>query len=266
MNPSLSTNAPLPLSVAIITLDEEDNLPRCLESVRDVASEIIVIDSGSRDKTAEIVRRAGGIFEFHPWAEHVAQKNIALRRCSQAWVLALDADEALSPELAGSIRQLFAGGEPSRAGYWVNRRTYYLGRWIWHVWYPEWRLRLVRNGRAQWDGLDPHDNLRVDGPTDRLHGDLLHYSFDDFHDHLQRTIKYARIAADSYARAGRKCRWYHLVISPWAAFFKHLLLKQAWRDGWRGWIICVVSLFGTFAKYAFMLEAERAQRDSDIKA
>ena len=150
---------PLPLSVAIITLNEEHNLPRCLESVRGLAEEIVIVDSGSTDRTAEIAREFGAKFTTEPWAGHVAQKNQALRRCSQPWALCLDADEALTPELAQSVRAVFAAGSPAAAGYYVNRRTQFLGEWIWRAWYPEWRLRLVCREQARWGGRDPHDSL-----------------------------------------------------------------------------------------------------------
>ena len=247
---------PLPISVAVITLNEEANLARCLQAVADFASEIVVIDSGSTDGTASVARRFNAIFEVVPWPGFVQQKNNALERCSQPWVLGLDADEVLSPELIASLRQLFANGDPGESGYWVNRRTWYLGDWIWHAWYPEWILRLVRRTGAAWRGLDPHATLQLDGPTRRLEGDLLHYSFRDLADHLQRTIRYAQTMAASYAREGRRFHWYQLVFSPWLAFFKHLILKQGWRDGWRGWLICSVKWVDVFAKYAFLLERE----------
>jgi glycosyltransferase involved in cell wall biosynthesis len=246
---------PLPISVSVITLNEEQNLTRCLESVRVLASEIVVLDSGSVDRTGEIARQFGANFKTQPWQGHVAQKNAALNLCTQPWVLCLDADEALSPELARSIRRLFATGQPNANGFWVNRRTYYLGDWIRHAWYPEWRLRLVRRSHAEWRGLDPHDKLEADGTTARLDGDLLHYPpFASVDDHLQSTISHARIMARSYAAAGRQCHWYHLLLSPWAALFKTYALKQGWRDGWRGLMIACVTLIGTMAKYAFLLE------------
>jgi glycosyltransferase involved in cell wall biosynthesis len=252
-----------PLSVAIITLNEERNLARCLASVRDLAAEIVVIDSGSTDKTGEIARSFGAIFEPRPWQGYVAQKNIALKRCTQPWVLCLDADEALSPQLAQSIARVFDGGDPKQNGFWVNRRTFYLGDWIRHAWYPEWRLRLVRGNLAGWGGLDPHDKLEILGPTARLEGDLLHYPFRDLQDHLQSTIKHARTMADSYAAEGRKFRWHQLLVLPWFAFFKRLVLKQGWRDGWRGWLISVGNLVGTFAKYGFLLEKQLVKSDQE---
>ncbi len=253
----------LPLSVAIITLNEESNLPRCLASIRDLAQEIVVVDSGSTDRTAAIAREAGAVFQEQPWQGHIAQKNIAFQRCTQPWILCLDADEALSPELEQSIRQLFSSSGPAQDGYWVNRRTFYLGEWIRHAWYPEWRLRLARKSNARWTGLDPHDRLEVDGPTARLEGDLLHYPFRDYRDHLSSVIQHAQTMAKSYAREGRRFRWHKLLFSPWATFFKHLVLKQGWRDGWRGWLISLSKFINVSAKYAFLLEAER--RDADGK-
>jgi len=249
------TGAALPLSVAVVTLNEAANLPRLLASVRGLAAEIVIIDSGSTDRTAEIAREHAAVFETAQWTGFAAQKNRAMERSSQPWVLCLDADEEISPELAASLRDFLAGGGPAAtAGGWLNRRTWYLGQWIWHAWYPEWRLRLLKRGAGKWGGVEPHAGLEADGATVRLRGDLLHYPFRDLQDHLQRTIRYARTAADSYAARGREFRWHRLLLSPWVAFFKHLVLKQGFRDGWRGWLISAIRMFDCFAKYAFLLE------------
>ncbi|HZO86500.1 MAG TPA: glycosyltransferase family 2 protein [Verrucomicrobiae bacterium] len=250
----------LPISVAVVTLNEEENLPRCLESVRELASQMVVLDCGSTDGTRAATEKFGAEFHFAPWAGYVAQKNKCLALCSQPWTLCLDADEALTPELAQSIRTLFASGEPPAAGYKVNRRTFYLGDWIWHSWYPEWHVRLVRRGHASWTGLLVHEYLEADGQTEKLAGDLLHYSFRDLFDHLQRTIKYSRLMAQSYHQQNRRFRWAQLLISPWLSFFKHLVLRSGWRDGWRGWLIAFSKWLDVFAKYAFLLEIERRQK------
>ena len=253
----------LPLSVAIVTLNEEANLPRLLASVRGLASEIVIIDSGSMDRTETIAREAGAVFASAPWEGFVIQKNRALDRCTQPWVLFVDADEAVSPELAGSVRALFASGlQPACDGFLLNRRTWYLGAWIWHAWYPEWRLRLIRREAGRWGGMDPHAKLEIAGAKSalkRLDGDLLHYSFRDLQDHLERTIRYSQTMADSYIRMGKRFRWSYLLISPWIAFAKHLVLKQGWRDGWRGWLISVIRAIDVFAKYAFLLERQKSE-------
>jgi glycosyltransferase involved in cell wall biosynthesis len=251
---SAGTDSRLPLSVAVITLNEETNLKRCLISVRGLASEVVVIDSGSTDGTRQVAEQSGAIFKVQAWQGHVAQKNIALQHCTQPWVLCLDADEAVSDDLAAAIRSLFAGGGPPAAGFFVNRLNFYLGKWIRYAWYPEWRLRLVRRDQARWSGLDPHDKLTVPGATRRLKGDLLHCPFCSLRDHFETELKYARITAESLRRSGEPFCWYRAVFSPWLAFGKILLLKGGWRDGWRGWIIAGAKWFGTFAKYAFLLE------------
>lgn len=249
-------HARLPISVAVVTLNEEENLRRCLESVREWASEVVVVDSGSTDRTEEVARKFGAAFASSPWAGFAGQKNKCVEKCSQPWVLFLDADEVVSPELAGAIAKAFAI-EPKADGFWVNRRTFYLGEWIWHSWYPEWILRLVRKEQARWTGLEPHAYLEPQGRTEKLEGDLLHYSFRDLQDHLQRTIKYARTMAQSLHARGQRFRWRKLLVSPWLSFFKHLLLRGGWRDGWRGWLIAFSKWLDVFAKYAFLLEIER---------
>ena len=118
----------------------------------------------------------------------------------------------------------------------------------------------MRKEKAAWTGLDPHDYLEVKGASERLSGDLLHYSFRDLHDHLQRTLKYACIMAKSYHEQGRRFRWAQLLISPWLAFFKHLVLRSGWRDGWRGWLISFSKWLDVFAKYAFLLELQKRRK------
>ena len=255
---------PLPLSVAIITLNEEKNLRRCLESVRDLCAEIVVVDSGSTDATGDIARSFAAKFVVETWKGHVAQKNSALQKCSQPWVLCVDADEVVSPELATSIASRFANGEPPEAGFFINRRTSYLGRWIWHAWYPEWHLRLIRKSSAKWGGRDPHDKLEVDGDTAKLDGDLLHYTYESVDHHLQQTLKYARISAGVLEQSGKSVGLQHLIFSPWLAFLKKLIFKQSWRDGWRGWLIAYATGFGVFAKYAFAMEKKIKSDDIDV--
>lgn len=259
----MSVENRLPISVAIITLNEERNLPRCLKSVRELAAEIVVVDSNSTDGTRGVAEQFGARFEVHPWQGQIAQCRVALSRCSQPWVLCLDADEELSPELKASIRKIFSSGEPVANGFAINRRTFYLGRWIDHVWYPEWRLRLARRNVATWEGREPHYVLNVPGGTGRLDGDLLHYSFRDLQDHLHKSIKWARMSAYGAEKEPSSFHWARMIISPWWAFFRLLVFKQAWRDGWRGWLIAGVTMAGTFSKYAFMQERRWAKENKD---
>lgn len=251
----------LPLSVAIIAKDEYANLPRLFGSLEGLgAAEIVVVDSGSKDGTVTFAKDAGARVIETDWPGHVAQKNRALNACSQPWVLSLDADEPISRELCKSIRSLFLEGQPPQPpqnGYKISRRTWYLGDWLNHVWYPEWRLRLVRREFAQWTGNDPHDRLEVTGSVAKIQGDLLHYSYTGIEDHFRRSIAYARIGAQSLADKNQPFRWHKLVFSPLFRMVRLLIIRQGWRDGWRGWIIAWSSMFSCFLKYAFLYEMER---------
>jgi len=248
------SHAFLPLSLTVIALNEEKNIERCLQSAYGLVSELIVVDSGSRDRTVAIAENFQAKVFYNPWPGHVAQKNYALSQCSQPWVLSLDADEALSDQLVLSIYNLFAQRETTSLGYWINRKTFYLGAWIEHAWYPEWRLRLAKREAAVWQGTNPHDKFMVQGSTSKLSGDILHYSYTDLNDHLKRTIDYGRIGAEAALEQGKRFQWTRLIFSPFGRLTKSLIFKQAWRDGWRGWIIAVSSFLTCFAKYAFMYE------------
>ncbi|TVQ44414.1 MAG: glycosyltransferase family 2 protein [Saprospirales bacterium] len=245
------------LSVAIITLNEEKNLARCLGSVAEIADEIIVVDSGSKDKTLEIAKDFGAKTFFNQWPGHVAQKNIALEKCTGEWILSLDADECLTPELAQKIKHIKQIEQTSAAnGYYLNRKSYYLEKWMEYAWYPEWRVRLVKKGTGKWVGTDPHDNLRVIGKTAKIKGaDFLHYSYRDLKHHMEVTINYARIGAQADLKKGKRFSPFKILFSPCARFFKLFFIKQAWMDGWRGWIAIVSSMMAAFLKQAFLFEA-----------
>ncbi|MBL9131346.1 MAG: glycosyltransferase family 2 protein, partial [Verrucomicrobiaceae bacterium] len=167
----------LPLSISIISFNEEANLRRCLAAVADLGEEIVIVDSGSKDRTGEIAAEFGARFIHQDWLGFTAQKNHALSLCAQPWILNLDCDEEVSPELAASIRQFFASGEAERwHGAEMARRTWFLGRWIRHGdWYPDRKTRLFRREGSRWEaegGGQVHERLVVDGATTRLAGDL----------------------------------------------------------------------------------------------
>ncbi len=252
----------LGLSVSIITLNEEDNLKKCLDSVAGLANEIIVVDSGSTDRTREVAAAHGAQFIHNDWPGHVVQKNVALSHCTQPWVLCLDADEALDEELRCEIITLLQGS-PDCAGYAVNRLSWFLGDWIRHAWHPEWRLRLVRRENAKWGGMDPHDHLLVEGKTARLPGCLLHYSFRNLDHHLQKTLGYGRISGAELVKKNKRISMAKLIFSPFWRSFSVLFFKGGWRDGWRGWVVAYTSMLAGFAKYAYAMEAQRVKPESD---
>lgn len=251
----------LPLSVNIVTLNEEANLKRCLESVSDIAAEIVVIDSGSTDGTREIAEHYGARFIHNDWPGMGAQKNVALEHCGQPWVLCLDADEALDEALRSQIIDTLQG-EPEYDGYAVNRLTWFLGDWVRHAWFPEWRVRLARRELARWEGVNPHEWLAVSGRTGRLDGFLPHYPVRDLDHHMQKTVGYGRISGAELARRRRRIPTHKLIFSPLWRLIRTLLLKGGWRDGWRGLVIAYTSMFSGFLKYAYAMEATRlGERD-----
>lgn len=256
------TSEPLPLSVAIICMNSERTIGRTLESVAGLASEIVCIDSGSTDTTPDICRRFGAVFEHQAWLGHIKQKQVAIDRCTQPWVLCLDSDESLEPPLRESLRAVLTG-EPSHDGYEVNRKVFYKGRMLHHAWQPEWRLRLVRRGRARWGGYDPHDKLELTegrARAGRLAGDLRHDSFIDMIDYLSKQISLSRKAAESYRRLGRRTGALHLVTSPTSAWLKQMVLKSAWRDGWRGWAAASGTAVAALMKHLILLEETRFEQ------
>lgn len=253
----------LPIAVTVITLNEERNLGRCLAAVADIASEIVVVDSGSTDRTAEIAAGFGAKFVFNPWRGFNAQRRFGEQHCTQPWVLALDADEEVSPELRAALIAALGHGESPHAGIAFSRRTFYLGAWIWHVWYPEWRLRLYRLGRGRWVGEEPHGYCEVDGSTLRVNGDLLHYSFRNLSEHLTKTLGYARTSAGIAYSRGKRFNGWRMVGGALFRVFRDVLLKSGWRDGWRGVLIAMVGGYSSFAKQAFLYEAELEAKQQD---
>src|SRR3954471_20639264 len=253
---------PLPLSIPIVCRNNEGTIGRTLESVAGLAAEIVVVDSGSTDGTLGLLERAGARVIRTEWKGHVATKQMALEACAQPWVLALDSDEALTPELRASVEQSLQV-EPALDGFVLNRKVYYRGRPLNHAWQPEPRLRLVRRERAAWSGLDPHDHLTLrTGPgggearTGRLRGDLRHDSIATFGEFLAKQTTHARTMARSLHQAGERGSYTKLVTSPTGAFFKQIVLKQAWRDGWAGWLAASSTAAGTLMKHICLLELD----------
>ncbi|GBD99490.1 SPBc2 prophage-derived glycosyltransferase SunS [bacterium BMS3Abin07] len=249
----------LPLSVAIISFNEEEDIANTLESIKDIAGEIVVVDSHSGDSTREIATSYGATVYEEDWKGHIEQKNSALQKCTQEWILSVDCDEVVTDKLKDEI--IRAVKETAADGYFVNRRTVYLGRLLKHAWQPEWRLRLVRRGSSPvWSGYNPHDVLRIQGTTARLQGALLHYSFRDIKDHFSKVVAYSKIVAGSYHKEGKKFRVYNLVVNPFYAFIKEYLLKGAIFDGLRGLIVGVSVTCYTFLKYLYLWELEQQDK------
>ncbi len=238
------------LSVAIITLNEEHNIERCLESVRDIADEIVVIDSFSTDKTEEICLKYGTRFIQHRFDGYIEQKNFALSQTSFNYVLSLDADEALSDELKESV--LIAKSNFDAAGYTMNRLTNYIGTWIHHCgWYPDTKLRLFNRDKGKWGGINPHDEFLFEGKTQikQLKGDLLHYSYHSLEDHYKQIEHFTNIASKAYFDKGKKAPLIKLIFSPVVRFIRDYFFLLGFLDGKAGLRICYLSAGVTYKKY-----------------
>lgn len=246
------------LSVCVVAFNEERNIGRCLESVR-WADEIIVVDSHSTDRTVEIARRYTDRVIAQTWLGYVAQKNFALEKATGEWVLCLDADEEVSPELAEEIRGIVRGGGAAD-GWSMPRRTRYLGRWIKHGgWYPDRKLRLIRKGRGRWGGADPHDKLIVDGRVERLRHPINHYNYRDFADQIQTIQKFSDVAVAGLPSCNRFACVLKMIFHPPVKFLECYVWKAGFLDGLPGFIIAVASSF-----YVFVKHVKRWERASSV--
>lgn len=253
------------ISVPIICSNNEDTIGLVLESIKDIAFEIIVIvDSKSNDKTLEIVRQYTDKVSIEPWRGFLNQKNEALKRCSGDWVLSLDSDEVVSPALKLEIVRAVKSTEVK--GYFLNRRTVYLGREMKFAWQPDYRLRLcMRAKEVAWVGEAYHETLFAPGKTTRLDGVLYHYSYKDLNDHFNRTLQYAKGVAEIRFKNNKKFSYLKLVLAPPFAFFKQYFIKGGVFDGFPGVIAAVSSGFYSFMKLIYLWELERLQLESKNK-
>lgn len=246
------------ISVYLITRNEERNIGRAIGSVR-WADEIVVLDSGSTDRTVEIAGALGAIVRVEEFRGFVGQKNRAMELCSGGWLLNLDADEEVTPELRESILRVTGDGSGSApAVAEVSRRTWYLGRWIRHCgWYPEYRARLSRRGCARWEGEILHESLRGGGKTARLAGDLLHRPYPGIAEHAGKIVIYAGLWAGREHGRGRKATVFDLVTRPAARFLKMYILRAGFLDGVPGLVASVMGAWYAFMKYAKLYELSR---------
>lgn len=257
------------LSVAIVCKDNEQTIARTLESVRELVrefgGEVVAVDSGSTDGTIALLESHGARIIRSPWLGHVKTKQLALESCRGDWVLSLDSDESCEPELVASIRAALQRDERAVCAYELNRKVYYRGVPLNHAWQPEWRLRLVRRGAGAWGGHDPHDVLApvsVGAKTERLAGTLRHDSITTFADFLVKQAAHSRTMARSLHAAGVRGSCVRLLVSPVGAFFKQLILKRAFMDGWPGWLAAASTGASALMKHAMLIELDKTARTS----
>jgi glycosyltransferase involved in cell wall biosynthesis len=254
------TGDPPRVSGVVICFNEEETIERCLESLA-WCDEIVVVDSGSTDRTLEIARRFTPRVITQEFLGYVKQKNFALDQVAHDWVVSLDADEALSEDLQRRLPEAIASCPESVSGFALDRVTYFLG--IWHElgeWYPDPQLRVFRRSRGRWVGLDPHDRVDLEGEVRTIDGRLLHWNYRDLSEHVQTIDRFsAHLAREMHVR-GRRFRLRDLLFRPPGRFLKGYLLRQGFRKGLPGFLVSASTAYYVFMKYAKLWEIERSQR------
>ncbi len=245
------------LSVVIVTLNEEERIRACLDSVA-WADEIVVVDSESQDKTVQLARETTDHVFVRPWPGFAAQKNFAVAQASGDWILSLDADETVSAALRADIERVLRS-DGGAAGYAVPRRNIFLGAWVRHGGlYPDWQVRLFRAGRGTFGRRAVHESVTIDGPMERLGGHLEHRSYRGVEDFLTRANRYSSLAADEWLASGRRARTSDVITRPLGRFLSMYLLKGGLLDGWRGLLLAALYAYYVAMRSAKVLEKVRA--------
>jgi len=241
------------ITASIICLNEEKHLRDCLESVS-WCDEIVVVDSGSTDRTVEIARQFTPKVIHHDWTGFVDQVTFSIGQATGDWVFCIDADERCTPELREAIQRALPEAD-GLGGFEVKRRAWYLGRWILHGgWYPDWKTRFVKRAGATCVGHGPHYRIVPEGPVRRLDADLLHYTYDDFRDQIRTIDRYSDIFAEEMHREGKRFRLFRALVHPVGKFVGCYVVKRGFLDGWPGFVIAVASAFHVFARYVKLRE------------
>ncbi|MEO8506686.1 MAG: glycosyltransferase family 2 protein [Betaproteobacteria bacterium] len=240
---------PLPLSLIVITRDAAHELAECLASVP-FAAETVVVDSGSRDDTVALARRLGARVIEHAWQGFGPQKNFAVGQARHDWVLCIDADERVSPELSAAIGAAFAAGAPAAAAYAIARRNRFLGRWLAHgEGYPDWNTRLFDRRRARWSADPVHEHVVAEAPVARLDGDLLHVSAESIDAYIAKQNRYTTLQAEAMHARGETAGGLRIALSPAARFVRFYIVKLGFLDGVAGFAHIAIGAFASFLKY-----------------
>lgn len=237
------------ISATIITYNEERNIARVIESLR-CCDEILVLDSGSNDRTVEVATNLGARVVEASWHGYAAQKNIAAELATYDWILSLDADESLSEALEAEIWHIKKSG-PRYDGYTVPRLAQYLGRWILHSgWHPDRKVRLFDRRKAKWIGEFVHESVVVTGSVGHLQSSLLHFTCNSLSEHLRSMDSYTTLAAQGIVSRGKTVTCSRLLFDPMWTFFRSYILKRGYLDGVEGLAIAYMAALYNFVKYA----------------
>jgi len=250
----------LSISAVIITLNEEKNIKSCLESVS-FCEEILIIDSGSNDNTASIAKDCGAKVIHQEWLGYGPQKQFAIEQASHKWVLCLDADERVSPQLKESICHLELGHH-NIAGYIMPRRNHFLGKALHYgEGYPDLSLRLFNRQFGSWSLDSVHETVLLNGNTEKLRGDLLHYSEDTIASYLNKQNQYTSLQAQRLFKANKRISSTKCITSPIIRFIKFYFIRRGFLDGLPGLIHITIGCFTAFLKYTKLLELQRSGKD-----
>lgn len=251
-----------PISVSIITKNEAQNLPQCLKSI-DFADQIVIVDSGSTDKTIQIARDFGCEVYEEDWKGFGAQKQSAIDKCRNPWVLVLDADERIPAETASRIMEISCANEAA-AGYSLPRKNYFQGRWIRHMgWWPDRVIRLFKKGRGRMSDDVVHESVIVDGPVKKLDYPIEHMTESSLSKILLKIDQYSTLGAEQEFRHGRKCSIWEAAIRAELAFFQNYIIRLGFLDGQQGFTLSMTDAINKFSKYAKLsaLNMEAKQRN-----
>jgi len=247
------------LSVILITKNESANIRACLESLA-WADEIIVVDSGSTDDTAELARQFGARVYVHDWPGFGAQKNRALGYATCDWVFSIDADERVTPELRAELQQAMREAEAD--GYYCPRLSQFCGRFIRHSgWYPDYDVRVFRRELATWGGADPHERILISGKARRLKHPLQHFSYRDIADHLERINHFTNVSSGELEAQGRRWSAMDNVCRPPFRFFRSYVWKRGFLEGFPGFFVAATAAIYVFLKYAKLRERELKEQN-----
>jgi glycosyltransferase involved in cell wall biosynthesis len=237
------------ITATIITLNEERNIARAIESLR-CCDEILIVDSGSVDRTVELAENLGVRVIEAGWRGFAGQKNWAAEQASNEWILSLDADEALSEALEAEIWNLKKTG-PHYDAYTMPRLARYLGRWILHSgWHPDRKIRLYDRRKARWIGDFVHESVAADGRVGHLESNILHFTCDSLSEHLKTMDRYTTLAAQELAARKVDVPLRRMIFSPGWTFLRTYFLQRGFQDGLEGLVIAYMAAFYTFLKYA----------------
>jgi glycosyltransferase involved in cell wall biosynthesis len=257
---------PSTLSIIIITLNEEQNIARCLKSLRFSKKafqkvETIVVDAQSRDKTVAIARQFGAKVFTRAWKGYGDQKNWALSKAKGSWILSLDADEELTSALIAEMEKAVNQNPEGVDGYFIKRKAFFLGKWIRHCgWWPDAQLRLIKRGSGSFTVEPVHEGLEVKGGTQELVEPMNHYTYDSIHQYLEKMNRYSDLSIIDI-KTKKKTFWkFYVTVAPFLTFFRMYVSRRGFLDGWHGLVVCGLSAFHDFCKYAKLWEKEILKR------